>query len=180
MIKDSILIGILKDQVKPALGCTEPAAVALGVARAKEIITEEVLDLHITVNNNILKNGMSVGIPGTNERGLDFAAALALMVGKSQYGLEVFKDVDQESITKALEIVEAKLIDVELDKTKSNLFIKVVARGESEVSTVIIEKAHTNIVFESLDDRIILDSRNGCNIDSNNGNGSDDLPSMSL
>ncbi|HZH93757.1 MAG TPA: L-serine ammonia-lyase, iron-sulfur-dependent, subunit alpha [Tissierellaceae bacterium] len=175
MIKDSILIDILKDQVKPALGCTEPAAVALGVARAKEIITEEVLDLHITVNNNILKNGMSVGIPGTNERGLDFAAALALMVGKSQYGLEVFKDVDQESITKALEIVEAKLIEVELDKTKSNLFIKVVARGESEVATVIIEKAHTNIVFESLDDRILLDSRNSCNMDSNNGNRSDDL-----
>ena len=169
MIKDSILIDILKDQVKPALGCTEPAAVALAVARAKELMTENVIDLHITVNNNILKNGMSVGIPGAKERGLDFAAALAIHAGKSEYGLEVFKDVDQDSISKALRLVEKGSIIIDLDKSKSSLFIQVIAKGETEISTVIIENAHTNIVFASIDDRIVLDSRNSMDPAGENG-----------
>lgn len=169
MIKDSILIDILKDQVKPALGCTEPAAVALAVARAKEMMTENVIDLHITVNNNILKNGMSVGIPGAKERGLDFAAALAIHAGKSEYGLEVFKDVDQDSISKALRLVEKGSIIIDLDKSKSSLFIQVIAKGETEISTVIIENAHTNIVFASIDDRIVLDSRNSMDPAGENG-----------
>ncbi|MCR3955399.1 MAG: L-serine ammonia-lyase, iron-sulfur-dependent, subunit alpha [Gudongella sp.] len=169
MIKDSILIDILKDQVKPALGCTEPAAVALAVARAKELMTENVIDLHITVNNNILKNGMSVGIPGAKERGLDFAAALAIHAAKSEYGLEVFKDVDQDSISKALRLVEKGSIIVDLDKSKSNLFIQVIAKGEMETSKVIIENAHTNIVFASIDDRIVLDTRNSTDPAGENG-----------
>jgi len=175
MIKDSILIDILKDQVKPALGCTEPAAVALAVARAKEIMTENVTDLHITVNNNILKNGMSVGIPGAKERGLDFAAALAIHAGNSEYGLEVFKDVDQDSISKALKLVETGNMKVELDKSKSSLFIQVLAKGKAESSRVIIENAHTNIVFESLDDEIILDTRNGADMSDEGQNGSSEL-----
>ena len=175
MIKDDMLIEILKDQVKPALGCTEPAAVALAVARAKELMTEQVTNLHIKVNNNILKNGMSVGIPGTEERGLDFAAALAIYAGKSEYGLEVFKDVDQKSISEALSLVKSGRIRVELDKSKSALFIQVTAKGETEISTVIIENAHTNIVLESLNDEIILDSRNGLKSVEENSNGSSDL-----
>ncbi len=169
MIKDSILIDILKDQVKPALGCTEPAAVALAVARAKEMMTENVIDLHITVNNNILKNGMSVGIPGAKERGLDFAAALAIHSGKSEYGLEVFKDVDQDSISKALRLVEPGSILIDLPTSKSSLFLQVIAKGETEISTVIIENAHTNIVFASIDDRIVLDSRNSMDPAGENG-----------
>lgn len=106
MVNYNIIREILKNQVKPALGCTEPAAVALGVARAKEILNEEVESLHITVNKNILKNGLSVGIPGTKDVGLDFAAALSLCVGKSEYGLEVFKDVSDESVLRAKDLLE--------------------------------------------------------------------------
>ena len=101
MISYNIIREILKTQVKPALGCTEPGAVALAAARAQEILGKDVESIHITVNKNILKNALSVGIPGTKDVGLEFAVALALCVGKSEYGLEVFKDVTDESVLKA-------------------------------------------------------------------------------
>ena len=101
-MKDKILIDILKNQVTPALGCTEPGAVGYAVARAKEILGSEVKKINIEVDKNILKNGMSVGIPGTSERGIIFAAALSLVVGKSEYVLEVLKDVDDESISESI------------------------------------------------------------------------------
>ncbi|WP_422486914.1 serine dehydratase subunit alpha family protein [Gudongella sp. DL1XJH-153] len=168
MFKNNILIEILKDQVTPALGCTEPAAVALAVTRAKELLSGQIIELNITVNNNILKNGMSVGIPGTQERGLHFASALALEVGKTEYGLEVFKDVDKESISRALEMLSTGNITVTLDKSKTSLFIEIIAKTKSEVSKVIIEDAHTNIAFESINDHVILDKRT---LESNNADG---------
>ena len=117
MINYNIIREILRTQVKPALGCTEPAAVALAVARAKEILGMDVESLHITVNKNILKNGLSVGIPGTKDVGLDFAAALSLCIGKSEYGLEVFKDVTDQSVLDAKEILEKNIIKTQLDKS---------------------------------------------------------------
>lgn len=159
MDKNKLLIEILKDQVTPALGCTEPAAVALAVAKAKELLDGPIISLEITVNNNILKNGMSVGIPGTEERGLPFAAALGVIIGKSEYGLEVFKDVDKTSIEKALELVAKNIVTINLDKSKTKLFIEAIAKTESKTATVIIQDAHTHIVYEALDDKIILDKR---------------------
>ncbi|MDY0236144.1 MAG: L-serine ammonia-lyase, iron-sulfur-dependent, subunit alpha [Gudongella sp.] len=158
MINYSIIREILKTQVKPALGCTEPGAVALAVAKAKEILGKEVENLHITVNNNILKNGLSVGIPGTKDVGLDFAAALALCVGKSEYGLEVFKDVTDKSVIEAKEILAKHIIKVELDKSLTSLYIGVEAKAGDDIAKVIIKDAHTNFIFESLNDKIILDN----------------------
>ncbi|MDD2493765.1 MAG: L-serine ammonia-lyase, iron-sulfur-dependent, subunit alpha [Tissierellia bacterium] len=159
MINSNILIEILKDQVKPALGCTEPGAVALAVARSKEILGLDVKKLKISVNNNILKNGLGVGIPGTRERGLIFAAALSLVVGKSRYGLEVLKDVNEDSIKQALEITNSKVIDLELNKEADGLYISVEAFGDEEISKVIIENSHTNIVYESKNDQVILNNK---------------------
>ncbi len=152
-----ILISILKDQVKPALGCTEPGAVALAVVRAREILCDGVEKINIRVNSNVLKNGMGVGIPGTNERGLVFVAALGLVVGKSEYGLEVLKDVNEDSIKNALKIENSGIINIELDKNADKLLICVEAYSKSSKATVIIKNSHTNIVFECKDDHVILD-----------------------
>lgn len=151
-----LFIDILKNQVTPALGCTEPGAVGYAVARAKEILGSEVKKLNIEVDKNILKNGMSVGIPGTNERGIIFAAALALSVGKSEYVLEVLKDVDDKSIKEALEIMNSNIITLNLNEWMQGLYIKVEAIGDTDNSTVIIKNAHTNIIHESKNDEILL------------------------
>ena len=125
------IIELIRKEVKPALGCTEPIAVALATAKAMEIAEEKCsLDsdtwrysdgysLRIEVSGNILKNGMGVGIPGTGMVGLHIAAALGAVCGKSSYGLEVLHDLDDRSIAKAKEMVESKTVSVGLAETSS-------------------------------------------------------------
>ena len=120
--REAEIISLIKKEVKPALGCTEPIAVALSVAKAMEIIEENcsVSDqawrfgsdyrILVEVSGNILKNGMGVGIPGTGMVGLHIAAALGAVCGKSSYGLEVLNDLDDASIAKAKELVENKFV----------------------------------------------------------------------
>ena len=104
--KEEKLVMILKNQVRPALGCTEPGAIALAVARAKELLGEPVVKMNVSVDKNVLKNGMGVGIPGTKEHGNAFAAALSVVCGKSEYGLEALKDVNEEAILNAKQLLD--------------------------------------------------------------------------
>lgn len=154
---DNIFIDILKNQVVPALGCTEPGAVAYAVARAKEILKGDVKRLIIYADKNIIKNGMGVGIPGTNEHGIIFAAALSLVIGKSEYTLEVLKDVNNESIDRALEIVDSNIITLNLMEDIEGLYIKAEAFSEFDASCVIIRNSHTNIIYESKNNEVLLD-----------------------
>ena len=97
----SDIIQLVKSEVKPALGCTEPIAVALAVAKSCEIMKEKGFTpdkIEVEVSSNILKNGMGVGIPGTGMVGLDIAAALSMICGKTEYNLEVLKDIVQIDI----------------------------------------------------------------------------------
>lgn len=156
-MKNDILISILKDQVKPALGCTEPVAVALAAVRAKEILGAPIEKIVLKVNSNVLKNGMGVGIPGTKERGLVFAVALGLIIGKSAYGLEVFRDVCDDKVEEALALEKSGIIEIQLDKNAQSLFIDARAFGTLDQSHVIIKNSHTNIVLESKNGTSLLD-----------------------
>ncbi|MGD9569897.1 MAG: serine dehydratase subunit alpha family protein [Sedimentibacter sp.] len=154
---EQLLVEILKNQVVPALGCTEPGAVAYAVARAKEILGLEIKKLNIYADKNIIKNGMSVGIPGTSEHGIIFAAALSLVIGKTEYKLEVLKDVDNKSIDRALEIVDSGIITLNLNEDIQGLYIKVEAVADNDSSCVIIRNSHTNIIYEKRNEEVILD-----------------------
>lgn len=147
MKNNELLINILKDQVVPALGCTEPTAVAYAVAKAKEILEEEVVSLDIFADKNILKNGKEVGIPGTHEKGIVVASALALIVGKSEYKLEVLKEVTDASLNIALELIDKNIITLSHKKDTDGLYIEVIAKGKTNTSRVIIRKTHLNIVL---------------------------------
>ena len=174
-MKSKLLTDILKNQVTPALGCTEPGAVAYAAARAKEILGSEVKKLYLEVDKNILKNGYSVGIPGTSEHGIVFAAALSLVIGKSEYVLEVLKDVNSKSIDKALKIVGLNIINLKLKSDIQGLYIKAEAVGDKDKATVIIRNAHTNIIFESKNDEVLVDKGTDTitakSADTNNRNG---------
>ncbi|MBO5920550.1 MAG: serine dehydratase subunit alpha family protein [Bacteroidales bacterium] len=124
------IIELIKKEVKPALGCTEPIAVSLAVARSCEALKEigaEVGNVVVEVSANILKNGMGVGIPGTGMVGLHIAAALAVTCGRSSYGLEVLKDLTPEAIDAAKAMVDAGAIKVVLADTQLKLYIKATA-----------------------------------------------------
>ena len=129
------IIELIQKEVKPALGCTEPIAVSLAVARSCEALREigaEVSHLIVEVSANILKNGMGVGIPGTGMIGLHIASALAVTCGKSAYGLEVLKDLDSAAIEAAKAMVDAKKVKVVLADTPLKLYIKAWAYSGSE------------------------------------------------
>ena len=162
--RQSELIELIKKEVKPALGCTEPIAVALAVAKAIETLEEngfiqnrmgDDFVINIEVSSNILKNAMGVGIPGTGMVGLHIAAALGAVCGKSCYGLEVLRELNDASISRAKEIVKQKTIEVGLAKTEKMLFIKAsvstnTANGDRHQATVIIENDHDKITLVSL------------------------------
>ena len=92
------LIDILKAEVKPAVGCTEPVAVALACAKAKELLGEDVVKNKILVSPNVYKNAMCVGIPGTERLGLKIAVAMGLVGGKSEDGLTLLEGLTDEQV----------------------------------------------------------------------------------
>ena len=167
--RQSELIELIKKEVKPALGCTEPIAVALAVAKAIETLEENgfiqnrIKDdfvINIEVSSNILKNAMGVGIPGTGMVGLHIAAALGAVCGKSCYGLEVLKDLSDSCISRAKELVKQKTIEVGLAQTEKLLFIKASVSTESHHATVIIENDHDKISQIILDGESIYTADN--------------------
>lgn len=167
------ILAILHQEVKPALGCTEPVAVALAVAKAASLVSgEEPAEVRVSVSPNILKNAMGVGIPGTDQTGLPVAIALAVCCGKPEYGLEVLKEVDDSAITKAKAFLPK--VKVCLADSGKLLFAEAVCSYASgHVAVCCIEDAHDNIAFVSLDGNVLLDKRSGASGDAKselNGN----------
>lgn len=154
---DENLLKILIDGVKPALGCTEPVAVGLATAKAYESIGGEVKSIDIKISPNIYKNGIGVGIPGTTEIGLIFAAALGITCGDSDMGLEVFKKVDDRSIVKAKELINENMVNVELEDKKGNFYIRAEVNTNKGKSICIIKDNHTNIVYVEVNGQVLLE-----------------------
>lgn len=143
------IISLIKREVVPAIGCTEPVAVALCVAKASELLGEVPERLTLRLSGNILKNAMGVGIPGTGMIGLPIAVALGALVGKSEYGLEVLKDVTPEAVEQGKRYIEEGRISIKLcEEAPSNLHIEVVATGaEGKEAKAVISRSHTNFVY---------------------------------
>lgn len=119
------IIALIKREVVPAIGCTEPVAVALCVAKATEVLGCRPEAITAQLSANILKNAMGVGIPGTGMIGLPIAIALGALKGKSEYGLEVLKDITPESVEEGKQMIAGQGIKIELKKTlKRNCILK--------------------------------------------------------
>lgn len=149
--RESEIICLLHKEVKPALGCTEPIAVALAAAKAAENFPSEArknqsLETIVEVSGNILKNGMGVGIPGTGMIGLHIAAALGTVCGKSEYGLEVLKDLTQDDVRTAKSAVAEKRVSINLADTSKLLYVKVSVKCGKDTAWTVIEDDHDRIV----------------------------------
>ncbi|MFV0376703.1 MAG: serine dehydratase subunit alpha family protein [Mangrovibacterium sp.] len=152
------ILALIKREVVPAIGCTEPVAVALAVAKAKEVLGEKAERAELYLSRNILKNSMGVGIPGTGMIGLPIAIALGMVVGKSEYGLEVLKDLSPETLAEAKQIVDDKLVSVELkEDAPDKLYIEARCFGVNKHSKVIICGSHTNIAYIEVDSKVLHD-----------------------
>lgn len=144
---NNICLTLLKQEISPALGCTEPAAIGLAVAKAHEILGKPVEKVLLYLSRNMLKNAMGVGIPGTDRTGIETAAALAVVAGKSDYLLEVFKDAAKEDIEKADAFVKEGRIQVEMADSDEKLYIRAVCTAGSDRAETVIQRSHTNIVM---------------------------------
>lgn len=156
------LIQLLKDEVKPALGCTEPGAVALGCAMAKELIGDDkVINCVVEVSPNIYKNGMCVGIPGTNgEIGLPISAALGITGGDSKLGLNALESSTAEALSYAHELLNQKKISIKLLDIPDKVLVNVKLTGEKNTAEVLIKEKHDNIIYMKKNTEVILDKKN--------------------
>ncbi len=152
------IIDLLSREVIPAIGCTEPIAVAFAVARATQLIGGVPHRITAELSANVLKNAMGVGIPSTGMTGLPIAIALGATVGRADLGLEVLRDVTPEAVEVAKEFIDEGRINISLsDEALDKLYIKVSVENESCSAVVIIATGHTNIIFESKDGAVLID-----------------------
>ena len=159
-MKQEEIIALMKREIVPAIGCTEPMCVALCVAYATETLGCEPTGITVRLSANILKNAMGVGIPGTGMVGLPIAIALGALIGKSEYQLQVLQDCTPEAVERGKELISKGVIRIELEqKACDNLYVDVVCcSGEHKAQTIIAHE-HDRLVFLSHDGNVITDER---------------------
>lgn len=154
------IINLINKEVVPAVGCTEPMAVALCAAKAAEVLGCRPQKVRAQLSANILKNAMGVGIPGTGMIGLPIAIALGTLIGKSEYQLEVIKDLTPETLEEGKAFInEQRITILRKSNIEEKLYIEVESSIEMSKATVIISCAHTNIVYVEKDGNVLLDNR---------------------
>ena len=154
------IIALIHQEVVPAIGCTEPIAVALCVAKATEALGKRPEKIDVQLSANILKNAMGVGIPGTDMIGLPIAVALGALIGKSAYQLEVLKDCTPEAVAEGKRMIDSQIITIGLKTDiEEKLYIEVTCEAGTDRATAIISGGHTKFVYVSRNDEILLDKR---------------------
>ena len=156
----NLIIETLKEEVIPAMGCTEPVAVALACAKAKELITFNYIEsAEIFVSPNIYKNGLSVGIPNTQEVGLFIAAALGFIAGKSEKDLSVLEGINERQVQLAKELLKSGKVSLDIKDTEDKIYIEVNLVTDKGDCTVIISGKHNRFVYIQNQGGVILDLR---------------------
>lgn len=151
------VVALLKAEIRPAIGCTEPVAVALAAAEARKLLEGTVDSISVKVDSNIFKNGMGVFVPNSRQKGLVFAAALGSVAGNSGLELEVLRDVTCQDEEKALAMVHSGKVDVVYVPDMVGVYVECTAYGENGTVTVIIRDFHTNIVYKSRNGTVVYD-----------------------
>lgn len=157
--KRKSIIDLVKREVVPAMGCTEPIAVALCVAKATEVLGTEPEKIDVYLSANMLKNAMGVGIPGTGMVGLPIAVALGALVGKSEYQLEVLRDVTDEAVKRGKAFIAENRVSVDLKNGECDkLYIEAIVEAGTSKANVVISGGHTNFVHIEKDGEVMLSS----------------------
>lgn len=136
------IFDLLRQEVVPAMGCTEPAAVALAAAYAANILPGTLRKAEFWVSPNVLKNGMGVGIPNTDLIGLDIAAALGICVAKPNKQLQVLGDLSQDTIVAARQILDADILSVNIKNCDDKIWIEALLTDDTTSSRAILRWRH--------------------------------------
>ena len=171
------IIALIKQQVVPAIGCTEPIAVALCVAKATELLGQKPEKIEVRLSANILKNAMGVGIPGTGMIGLPIAIALGALIGRPEKELEVLCDCNKQAVEQGKQFIAEKRIHISLEENDPDkLYINVLVTADGHEAEALIKTHHTHFVFLRKDNEVLSDIDNTtCMCDEH-----DDEPELSL
>lgn len=156
------IISLVNKEVVPAIGCTEPMAVALCTAKAATTLGRRPERIEVFLSPNMLKNAMGVGIPGTGMIGLPIAVSLGALIGKPEYELEVLKDLTPATLEQGKRYINDADIDIKLKQGNvDKLYIEVVCRAGSDMATSIISGSHTHFVYVERNGEVVMDNRGG-------------------
>lgn len=153
MQKFSEILALLRQEVAPALGCTEPAAVALAAAYAASVFPGNIDQIELKLSPSILKNGMGVGIPNTGLVGLEIAVALGVVVAKPEKDLQVLADIQPHQLAKAKEL--AKMVDILLYPSEEKVYIEVLVKNTEHSARAIIRWRHNWLYKLELNNEVL-------------------------
>jgi len=173
-MKQNWMLSLLKQKLSPALGCTEPAALAYAGALAGKYVQGRILQVQVRVDKNLYKNCLRVTIPGTGLKGLDYAVALGITGGKPEYKLEALCDLSDAAISNAEEMVSNGMVKLKI-QAETGLYISVLVESENDSVHCIIEGSHSEVTLlehngqklklPDLDQETVVDYNKGFSID---------------
>ena len=152
-------LNLLKQDVVPALGCTEPVCVALCAAYAAAHFTGSIQNITVYTNGGIYKNGMSAGIPNCTRVGLPWAAAIGACLKNPKKELRLLEDLTPDILDDAATLVETGKVSVSMDPAASGLYVSCTLQGDEESVTAVIRDAHTNLVRLEKNGTVLLDAQ---------------------
>ncbi len=150
----------LKEEMLPALGVTEPAAIALSTAKAYEAIGGEVKKITVLADEGVFKNGFSCAIPGTKEKGNEMAAALGVIAGDSSLGLKVLENICGQDVQKAKKVIGEGKVEVKAKRGLADIFIDATVETDKGKGRAVIKDKHTNIVLVEKNSEVIFKEDN--------------------
>lgn len=154
------MVNILKEELVPAMGCTEPIALAYCASLCADTLGEEVLNVHAYVSGNIIKNVKSVVVPNTGGlKGIEASIAAGICGGNPKSQLEVISKVSDEQKENMRVFLSKKCIDVKPSKRKEALDIEIECIGENHIANVRISHAHTHVVWVKKDNEILYENK---------------------
>ena len=156
MDKDKIL-KLLKQEMAPALGVTEPAAIALAAARAAQEIKGEIKKIELTLDPGLYKNAYSCGIPNTKEKGIEIAALLGLIKGDPDLGLKVLQNITDSDVKKAKELRSKDIVKINIKEGYKDIYVSFKVSTDNSSSLVIIKNQHDDIQYVETDGDVLLD-----------------------
>ena len=148
---------LIISDMKPALGVTEPAAIALACAKARSLTKEAPVSVTVRVNSGIYKNAFTCGIPGTAQVGNEYSAALGIVCGDPERGLCLLESVDDAAVRAAEELVASGRVKVELDSISSVLYIGATVKTEHDVCVAELRGSHTNFTLIQRNGEVLLE-----------------------
>ena len=151
------LTKLIFDDMKPALGVTEPGAIAFAASKARSYTKGEIEEISVEMNSGMYKNAFTCGIPNSDEVGNIFSAALGVVAGNPEKGLESLADVTEKDNETAGKLVEEGKVKVKLSGISSDIFIEATVKTKSDICIVTIKNSHTNIVRITLNGEIIFE-----------------------